>query len=52
MQLKDQHIDEFIVLYEKHYGVVIDRDSALEKGIYLVKFDSENAQEVIKILKL
>lgn len=38
MQLSDQHIDEFIALYEKHYGVVLERDIALEKGIKLCRF--------------
>lgn len=38
MKLTDQHIDEFIALYHKHYGVVLDRDSALQKGIQLCRF--------------
>lgn len=38
MKLSDQHIDEFIALYEKHYGVVLDRDVALAKGLQLCRF--------------
>lgn len=38
MQLSDRHIDEFIVLYQKHYGVVLERAEALEKGLRLCRF--------------
>ena len=38
MQLTDRHIDEFIALYEKHYGVVLDRLVAMDKGIQLCRF--------------
>ena len=38
MTLSDQHIDEFISLYEKHYGVVLERDVAIEKGMQLCRF--------------
>lgn len=38
MQLSDQHIGEFIELYKKHYGIVLDRDSAIAKGLQLVRF--------------
>ena len=50
MQLSDQHIDEFIKLYEKHYGVVLDRAEAEEKGmelcnfIRIVSFDKEEVR--------
>ncbi len=48
MELPAQHLDEFIALYEKHYGVVLDRQTALEKGlklcrlVELVVFDNED----------
>lgn len=38
MQLADRHIDEFIALYQKHYGVVLERAVALEKGLQLCRF--------------
>ena len=38
MQLQDRHIDEFIALYKKHYGVVLERSVALEKGLKLCRF--------------
>ncbi|MFT5849313.1 MAG: hypothetical protein ACI9H6_000118 [Patiriisocius sp.] len=38
MKLQDRHIDEFITLYAKHYGVVLERDTALEKGMELCRF--------------
>ena len=38
MQLSDQHINTFIALYEKHFGVVLDREMALKKGIELCNF--------------
>lgn len=38
MKLADHHIDEFIVLYKKHYGVVLDRATATEKGLELCQF--------------
>ncbi len=37
MQLLDHHIDEFIALYKKHYGVILERAVALEKGMGLVR---------------
>jgi hypothetical protein len=37
MQLSDDLIDEFLVLYKKHYGVVLDRDTAALKGLQLWK---------------
>jgi phosphoribosyl-dephospho-CoA transferase len=48
MELPAHHIDEFIALYEKHHGVVLDRQTALEKGlklcrlVELVVFDNED----------
>ncbi len=38
MKLSDQLLDEFIALYEKHYGVVLERDVALAKGLQLCRF--------------
>ena len=38
MQLSDHHLDEFIGLYQKHYGVVLERAVALEKGLQLCRF--------------
>lgn len=38
MTLSDHHINEFISLYEKHYGVVLERDKAIEKGMQLCRF--------------
>lgn len=55
MKLTDQHIDEFIALYQKRYGVVLDRAVALEKGIQLcrfvelVMFDANNGNEYGRI---
>lgn len=37
MQLKDQHIDEFITLYKKRYEVTLEPSEALEVGLRLVK---------------
>ena len=37
MQLQDHHIDEFITMYQKHYGVVLERAEALEKGLKLCR---------------
>lgn len=38
MKLQDRHIDEFIELYQKHYGVRLERSEALEKGLQLCRF--------------
>ncbi|PIY58641.1 MAG: hypothetical protein COY98_00955 [Candidatus Yonathbacteria bacterium CG_4_10_14_0_8_um_filter_43_17] len=37
MQLADEHIKEFQVLYQKHFGVAISTSEALEKGIQLIR---------------
>ena len=37
MQLQDRHIYDFIALYQKHYGVALDRAEALEKGLRLCR---------------
>jgi hypothetical protein len=51
MQLQDQHINDFIELYKKHFGVVLSRAQAEEKGmqlcnfVRLVSFSQDNAKE-------
>jgi hypothetical protein len=35
MTLSDRYLDEFIALYQKHYGVVLERNLALSKGLKL-----------------
>jgi hypothetical protein len=37
MQLQDRHIDEFITMYQKRYGVVLERAEAMEKGLKLCR---------------
>lgn len=37
MQLADEHIAEFQMLYKKHYGVDISKAEALEKGLRLIR---------------
>ena len=37
MQIADEHIKEFQVLYKKHYGVEISTAEALAKGIRLIR---------------
>ena len=37
MQLADEHIKEFQVLYKKHFGVEISTTEALTKGIRLIR---------------
>lgn len=37
MQLEDEHIAEFQMLYQKHFGKDIGKDEALEKGLRLVR---------------
>lgn len=37
MQLADEHIKEFQVLYKKHFGVEINTTEALTKGIRLIR---------------
>lgn len=38
MQMSEHHLTEFISLYEKHFGIVLDRQTALEKGLQLCRF--------------
>lgn len=51
MRIADQHIDEFIALYQDRYGVTLSRDKALEKGlrlcrlVELVSLDNQNGNE-------
>lgn len=37
MQLTDEHIAEFQMLYRKHFGIDISKDEALEKGLRLIR---------------
>lgn len=37
MQLTDEHIAEFQMLYRKHFGKDISKDEALEKGLRLIR---------------
>lgn len=38
MQLSDEHIRDFITLYEKHFGVILAPEEALKKGLELCVF--------------
>ena len=37
MQLTDEHIADFQLLYRKHFGKDITKDEALEKGLRLIR---------------
>ena len=37
MQLTDEHIVEFQMLYRKHFGKEISKEDALAKGIRLIR---------------
>lgn len=37
MQLANEQIEKFQLLYKKHYGVEIDEAEALEKGLRLIR---------------
>lgn len=37
MQLADEHLAEFQMLYKKHFGVEISKAEALEKGMRLIR---------------
>lgn len=37
MKITDEQLDEFIVIYSKHYGVTLDRDVAYEKASKLLR---------------
>ncbi len=37
MQLADEHIVEFQMLYRKHFGKDITKNEALEKGLRLIR---------------
>lgn len=37
MQLTDEHIAEFVMLYRKNFGEDISNDEALEKGLRLIR---------------
>lgn len=36
--LPDRHLDVFIELYQKRFGIALDRAVALEKGLQLCRF--------------
>ncbi len=38
MLIPDAKLEEFIVLYQKHYGLVLGKDEALEKATKLLNF--------------
>ena len=37
MQLTNEHIAEFQILYKRHFGTEIGKDEALEKGLRLIR---------------
>lgn len=37
MNLTDENISEFQVLYKKHFGAEITKEQALEKGLRLIR---------------
>ena len=37
MIIADEHIDEFQVLWKKHFGTEITKEQALEKGLRLIR---------------
>lgn len=38
MQIPEAKLDEFILLYQTRFGVVLGRDQALEKALKLLNF--------------
>lgn len=46
MQLTDEHIAEFQMLYRRHFGVDISKDEALEKGLRLIRLMELVSREV------
>lgn len=38
MLIPNAKLEEFIVLYQKHYGITLSRDQALEKATRLLNF--------------
>lgn len=54
MELLDKHVDEFVSLYKKHHGVVLERSEAVKKGkelcrlVEMVDFESINENEYEK----
>ncbi len=38
MQIPSAKLDEFIGLYQEHYGVILSREEALEKATKLLNF--------------
>lgn len=48
MQLTDQDIFEFQMLYKKHFGVEISKAEALEKGLRLIRLLETVSRAVAK----
>ena len=48
MQLTDEHIAEFQMLYRKHFGKDISKDEALEKGLRLVRLIEVVARSIAR----
>ncbi|MDQ3089786.1 MAG: hypothetical protein M3Q24_01360 [bacterium] len=40
MQLSEKQLDKFISLYQKNFGVALDRETATEKGVRLINLVS------------
>jgi hypothetical protein len=49
MQLTDENIAEFQMLYKKHYGKEISKEVALDKGLRLIRYMKVVLQEYAKI---
>ncbi len=54
MQIKDEQIIKFQMLYKKHFGIYITKGDALDKGIKLIRLveivlKNKNKKTPIKI---
>lgn len=53
MQITDKQIDKFIEIFQKHFGVTLDRESAYKKGLRLAEamqlILKENAKHRAKV---
>ena len=45
-QLTEEAIEKYIAIYKKHYGVVLTKSEALEKGLRLIRHIKINAEYV------
>lgn len=58
MRITDQQLDTFIQIYQKNFGVMLDRESAYTKGIKLVEVlglilkDSYTTKDKINMTKI